>query len=86
MKVRFVFRPSESTATSAPGAIICRITVDKARKKFTTPISCLRRDWDAKSQRIKSTAKKARLDNAVLSDIEADINRIYFYKEWAMRW
>ncbi|WP_227768641.1 site-specific integrase [Hymenobacter sp. 15J16-1T3B] len=81
MKVRFVYRPSEGKTAAGSGAILCRITVDKQRQKFTTPVTCLRRDWDATRQTLKGNGVKARQDNGVLSKIRTDIEGIYYLME-----
>lgn len=79
---RFVFR-TDARHPERPGAILCRITVDKDNREFTTPVKALRKDWDTKGQRVRGTSKAARLANAVLSDIENDINRLYYDMERA---
>ena len=79
---RFLFVTNARHPEQA-GAILCRITLDKARKEFTTPVKVLRKDWDTKGQRVKGSSKAARLSNAVLADMAADINRIYYDMERA---
>lgn len=82
MCTRFIFRKN-ARAPEQPGAIVCRVTVDKKYKPFTTPVHCLRGDWDAKSQRVRGRSQAVKADNAVLTDIERDLNRIYYDMERA---
>ncbi|UOR06224.1 site-specific integrase [Hymenobacter aerilatus] len=82
MCIRFIFRKN-ARHPEREGAITCRITVDKTYKPFTTPVHCLRKEWDAKAQRVKGNSQRARLHNALLGDIESDINRIYYDMERA---
>jgi len=83
MSVRFIFRPSEAAGTNQPGSIICRITVDKARRKFTTDVSCLKKNWDANAQAVKGTSRAARTNNIKLTAIRDDINEHYLNLERA---
>ena len=82
MCTRFVFRKN-ARRPDLPGAIMCRVTVDKASKPFTTPVHCLKSDWDAAGQRVRGRAQAIKADNAVLTDIERDLNRLYYDMERA---
>lgn len=79
---RFIFR-KDSRHPDRPGALLCRITLDKENREFTTPVKVLRKDWDATGQRVRGLSKDARLANTVLSDIASDINRLYYDLERA---
>ena len=79
---RFVFR-TNARHPDRPGAVLCRITVDKKNCEFTTPLHCLRSEWDAKTQGMRGASKAARLAKTVLADIAADLNRIYYDMERA---
>lgn len=82
MCTRFIFRKN-ARAPDQPGAIVCRVTVDKQYKPFTTPVHCLRADWDAKGQRVRGRSQAVKADNAALTDIERDLNRLYYDMERA---
>lgn len=77
---RFIFR-KDARHPERPGAIVCRVTVDKAYKPFTTPIHCLREDWDPKTQRLKGRAPSVREANKMLTTIEDELNKVYFRME-----
>ena len=79
---RFVFCTNRRHP-ERPGSVLCRLTLDKQVVEFTTPVKCLRPDWDAAGQRVKGSSKAARLSNAVLIDIAADLNRVYYDMERA---
>ena len=82
MFTRFIFRKN-ARRPDLPGAVVCRVTVDKAARPFTTPVHCLRADWDAAGQRVRGRAQAVKADNAVLTDIERDLNRLYYDMERA---
>ncbi len=79
---RFIFR-KDARHPNRPGAIVCRVTVDKAYKPFTTAVHCLRAEWDAKAQRLKGRTEAVREANKLLTTIEDELNKIYFRMEAA---
>ncbi|MBC6988909.1 site-specific integrase [Hymenobacter sp. BT491] len=73
--------PDQELAPDHPGAIVCRITVDKARKRFNTPAKCKYREWDAQDQQLKGKSTLARRYNMALDGIKSDLNGLYLEME-----
>ena len=81
IKVLFWFRKSQNSKIGK-GAILCRVTLNQERVEIgSTNLLCTLKDWNAETQKFKSTLPSHQQANIALANIKNDILNIYLHYE-----
>lgn len=81
IKVLFWFRRSQNS-TTGKGAIMCRVTLNNERIEIgSTGLLCTAKDWNAETQKFKTSLSSWQQANITLANIQNDLLNIYLHYE-----
>jgi hypothetical protein len=72
-RITFVFR-TNPRHPEREGTVLCRVTVDKKNKEFTSGVLVLRENWDTKGQRVRGLSTAVKQANEALVKTRDRIN------------